>query len=304
MSASGGRIDFVDTVGASSYLGNGFATRTSLEGDPMKKWTLLLACTAMALMTACEGDDPAGPGGTMPTVTGLAVDWTASDGVDIVLDWDAVTDAEGYKVYFSTTAGGSYTEVDDVTGTTATHTASSAGYYVVTAYEGDDSSENYSNEVNTMPNIINDTYMIYDQYSPAAYHSGIFFDENGATTGLASSGDFDQDIYAYDEVEPSGDPAAAFFYSGDTGTYGDGYHTEMVEATGSFGAAPSGGYWLTGYIDDGDVIFAMLENGRYIKIYVIDEFPDGITEHGTGVELAYEYQPQEGIRLFTADSSW
>ncbi len=270
----------------------------------MKKFALLFACTAVALMTGCEGDSPSGTGGDMPVVTGVTIDWDASGGADIVIGWSAVTDAEGYKVYFSETSGGTLEEVGDVAGTTYTHTADCAGYYYVTAYNGDDSSSDYSTAVNTMPNIINDTYTIYDNYSPADYHSGIFFGENGAVTGLAGSSEFDQDIYAYDEVEPSGDPDAAFFYSGDAGVFGDGYHTEMAEATGNYGAAPETGYWTTGYIDDGDVIFALLENGNYIKIYVIDEFPDGVSAHGTGVELAYEYQPHEGITLFTSDASW
>lgn len=269
----------------------------------MKKFALLFACAAVAMMTGCEGDSPSGTGGDMPVVTDVTINWEASGGADIVIGWSAVTDAEGYKVWFSETSGGTLEEVGDVAGTTYTHTAECAGYYYVTAYNGEDSSSGYSTAVNTMPNIINDTYIIFDNYSPADYHSGIYFGENGAVTGLAGSAEFDQDIYAYDEIS-GGDPDAAFFYSGDHSPFGDGYHTEMAEAGSNYGAAPDTGYWVTGYIDPGDVIFALLANGNYIKIYVIDEFPDGVSEHGTGVELAYEYQPHEGITLFTSDSSW
>jgi len=266
----------------------------------MKKWTLLLACAAMVLMTACEGDDPAGPGGTMPTVTGLAVDWAASDGVDVVLDWDAVTDAEGYKVYFRATSSGTWSEVEDVTGTTATHTAPSAGYYVVTAYNGDDTSENYSNEVNTMPTIISAEYTIYDNFAPADWHSGFIFGFDGGQTGLAGSSAFVQDIYAYD---PDTSPSVAWLYSGDTGTFGDGNHTEMADGGSTPGAAPSSGYWTSGWVQSGDVIFCELFDGFYAKMIISDvSGPVGGSTNGTGITFTYEIQEQEGIRLFTTNS--
>ncbi|MDM7993335.1 MAG: hypothetical protein QUS11_08480 [Candidatus Fermentibacter sp.] len=266
----------------------------------MKKFALLFACTAVALMTGCEGDSPSGTG-DMPVVTGVTINWDASDGVDIVIGWSAVTDAEGYKVWFSETSGGTLEEVGDVAGTTYTHTAESAGYYYVTAYNGDDSSSGYSTAVNTMPTIITTEYAIYDNYAPADWHSGFIFGFDGGTTGLAGSSGFVQDIYAYDPDPAS--PSDAWLYSGDTGPFGDGNHTEMVEAGGSYGAAPSSGYWTSGWVVTSDVIFCELFDGYYAKM-IINEVsgPVGGSTNGTGIWFTYEIQENEGIRLFTTNS--
>ena len=266
----------------------------------MKKFALMFACAAVALMTACEGDNPSGTGGDMPVVTGVAVNWDASSGVDIALAWTAVADAEGYKVWFSETSGGTPQEVGDVATTTYTHTADCAGYYYVTAYNGDDSSSGYSAAVNTMPNIITTEYTIYDNYAPEDWHSGFIFGFDSGQTGLAGSSAFVQDIYAYD---PDTSPSVAWLYSGDTGTFGDGNHTNMVEAGSNYGAAPSSGYWTSGWVVTGDVIFCELFDGIYAKMIIEDvSGPVGGSTNGTGITFTYEIQEQEGIRLFTTNS--
>ena len=71
----------------------------------MRKITLLVLALGVVLMTGCEGDDPVGPGGTLPDVTGFAVDAAASTGQTVVLNWTVVqtkgSDAiDGYKLWF------------------------------------------------------------------------------------------------------------------------------------------------------------------------------------------------------------
>ncbi|HOF66774.1 MAG TPA: hypothetical protein PLX54_08250 [Candidatus Fermentibacter daniensis] len=270
----------------------------------MKKFALLFACAAVALMTACEGDNPSGTGGDMPVVTGVAVNWDASSGVDIVLTWTAVEDAEGYKVWFSQTSGGTPQEVGDVATTTFTHTASSAGYYYVTAYEDDDASSGYSAAVNTLPNIITTPYIIYDNNAPETYHSGFKFGFEGGQTGLAGSMPFaaEKDIYAYesDPVSPQG----IAFCSGDAAPFGGGHHTEMAAADGgSVSVAPASGYWVSGNIIETDVIFCKLFDGYYAKIIVGDiEGPVGGSTNGTSITFTYEIQTHAGIRLFTTSN--
>ncbi len=272
----------------------------------MRKFALLLTCTAVALIAGCAGDDPAGPGGTLPTVTGLTLDESASSGVSVVLAWTAVTDADGYKVWFSTTSGGTWTEVGDVTGTTYTHTASSAGYYTVTAYAGEDTSEGYATAVDDMPNVVSTEYSIYDNYAPADWHSGFIFGLNSGETGFASQGSFVQDIYAYD---PWTDPGRAALYSGDYGPFGNGNETMMFGlGDGGYsnpGAAPDAGagWWDNGEVWSGDVIFCELFDGYYAKMYINDVYgPVGGSSNGTGIDFTYEIQPIEGLRLFTTNS--
>ena len=78
---------------------------------------------------------------------------TAASTTQINLNWNAVTDAAGYKVERSTSSSGTFTEIAGaVTGTTYQSTGLSAGttyYYRVRAYTGTVHS-NYSTTVNTI----------------------------------------------------------------------------------------------------------------------------------------------------------
>ncbi len=237
-------------------------------------------------------------GGVLPNVSGLAID-PASIGRDVVLTWTAMADVDGYKVWFKATSGADWAEVGDVPTNDFTHTASSAGYYAVTAYKGTSSSAGYSNEVSTMPNQIMPTYTIWDNHAPADEHSAFIFGATAGTTGLAPSTSFIQDIYCYDggwTQSPCG------FYSGDIAPFGNGNHTDMNDAGSIFGY-PTGAWWITGYILPGDVIFCELSDGHYVKVYIssVPEHPTQPAAHG--IEFYYDYQPIEGLYLFTTEST-
>ncbi len=152
---------------------------------------------------------------SIPTVQDLTLD-QASSGRTVVLTWSPVgIEVGGYEVYFRENESSDWEVEQTVTETGATITASCAGYYSVRAYIGSQYSEEYSVPVSTMPSIINTTYTIYDNYSPANYHSGIIFGETSAQTGFAPSSAFLQDIYVYDE-SMKGD-LEVWFYSGNYG---------------------------------------------------------------------------------------
>jgi hypothetical protein len=237
-------------------------------------------------------------GGTLPDVTGLQID-QASIGRDVVLTWIAVSDVDGYYVYFRETASTNWTQVGDVMETTFTHTATSSGYYSVKAYKGTSTSTNYSNIVDTMPNQIQATYTIWDNHAPADEHSGVIFGATVGQTGLAPSISFIQDIYCYDggwTQSPCG------FYSGDVAPFGNGNHTDMSAASSVFGY-PTEFWWVTGYIVPGDVIFCELSEGHYVKVYInsVPQYPTQPAAYG--IVFHYDYQPIEGLYLFTTESS-
>ncbi|MCK4670907.1 MAG: Ig-like domain repeat protein [Candidatus Aegiribacteria sp.] len=266
----------------------------------MKKLGLLVLVAGIILMAGCAGDDPSGPTGDLPNVSNVAIG-SASVGKTVVLTWDAITgtDIDGYKVYFKTDGEGTGNEIADVTTNTYTHDASSAGTYVVKAYEGDNYSAGDSNVATTMPTFIQPLYTIWNNHAPEDEHSGIQFEEDGATTGLAS-GSFDQDLYCYD----GGSNCYTWLYSGDYGTFGNGSPTDMWDHSSNY-AYPGEGPWVYGAIEDvGDVIFAELSDGHYIKIYIeaLPHFTGG-TDNAWGIELYYDYQPIEGLYLFTTDSN-
>ena len=264
----------------------------------MKKLGLMLLAAGIILMAGCAGDDPVGPGGTLADVAGVTID-AASAGQDVVLTWTAITDVDGYKVWFKATSTGTWAEVDDVTTNTATHTATSAGYYVVTAYEGTNTSENNSTEVNTMPNQILVNYTIWDNHAPATEHSGFIFGETSGTTVLAVSSTVNN-LYCYDgdwTQSPCG------FYSGDVTPFGTGLHTDMIDAGSTFGYPSGTQWWVTGYILAGDVIFAELSNGHFVKIFVSAVPQHTVQPLSHGITFSYDYQPIEGLSLFTTESN-
>lgn len=265
----------------------------------MKKLGLLVLVAGIILMAGCAGDDPSDPGGTLSTVTGLEILATSS-GRTVNLSWTAVTDdIDGYEVYFKSNGTGEWDDITTVTGTTYSHTADNAGDYSVRAYKDENFSENYATEKTTMPIFISPLYKIWNNHAPDWEHSGILFEDDGATTGLAS-GTFDQDLYCYD----GGGSCYTWLYSGDYGTFGNGSPTDMWDHSSNY-AYPGDGPWVYGAIENvGDVIFAELSDGHYIKIY-INALPhyEGGSDNAWGIELYYDYQPIEGLYLFTTDSN-
>jgi len=264
----------------------------------MKKLGLMILVAGIVLMAGCAGDDPASPGGTLEDVTGLAIGST-SEGRDVVLSWDAVSDIDGYYVYFRETTSGTWTEVGDVTETTFTDTANSSGYYAVMAYEGTNTSANNSNIVDTMPNQIQADYTIWDNHAPDTEPSGFAFGETSGQTALVLSSN-DYDIYCFDGSWPQ---SPCGFYSGDKSPFGNGRETSMKLAESTFAYPPTSGWWDSNYILQGDVIFCELLNGHYVKVYV-----SSVPQHSTqpasyGIVFYYDYQPIEGLYLFTNESS-
>ncbi len=270
----------------------------------MKKLGLLVLVAGIILMAGCAGDDPSDPGGTLSTVTGFEV-LATSAGRTVNLSWTAVTDdIDGYEVYFRSDGEGTeWPALTTVTGTTYSHTADNAGTYSVRAYKDEDYSTNYATEKGTMPTMIQDTYTIWNNHAPETTHSGIIFGSSAATTGTAMGTSFHQDIYCFDGEQGN----YTWLYSGDYGDFGNGSHTDMFGESSNH-AYPTGNSFNYDAMSVGDVIFAELSSedydGHYIKIY-IDAIPhyEGGTDNAWGIELYYDFQPIEGLYLFTTHSN-
>ncbi len=274
----------------------------------MKKLGLMILVAGIILMAGCAGDDPAGPGGTLADVTGVEIG-TASTGQSIAITWTAIDDVDGYKVWFRATSTADWVEVDDVTTNASTVTATSAGYYVVTAYEGTNNSENNSNEVTTMPSDVTFTYTIFDRWCPDTEHSGFIFGEDSGDTGLASNTGFLQDIYAWD-YDTDGDDTV-YLTSGGWGTYGNGSDSWMHEATNASyvearttaNSGPSGPWYSNDYkLYTSDTrTYISLSSGHYVKMYNLSIVPSSVTPRGTEVSFSYEYQTLEGVTVFSSN---
>lgn len=268
----------------------------------MKKLGLMMLVAGIILMAGCAGDDPAGPGGTLADVAGVTIG-AASAGRDVAVTWTVLADVDGYKVWFRASSTGTWAEVGDVTTNAFTDTATSAGYYVVTAYKESDSSANNSNEVNTMPFDVTTTYTIYDNYSPSGQPSGFIFGATSGETGSASSSGFVQDIYAYDEDAPLLGDDTVRLYSGKLAPFGTGNYTWMAEPDNiGYCELYGTGTWYDNYgIYGGDVrVFLYLSNGHYVKMYDIVVTPDPASANGTMVSFSYEIQTN-GLTLFSSN---
>lgn len=276
----------------------------------MKKLSILFMAVMIAAIAGCAGDTTE-PGGTLATVQDLQLSDT-STGRTIVLVWSAVTgDIDGYKIYFDADNTGTWVEVGESTTTTYTHTATNAGTYSVRAYKGTDYSENYSNEASTMPNIVNVTYTIYDQFAPAELPSGFIFGENAGQTGMAGSTAFKQDIYAYDESKGDNE---VWLYSGNFGPtqYANGNQTYFQEpASGVYGNCDPNGTWIpTSYVlyTSDSVVFLALPfstgGSAYVKMYGLTVAPEPTSNNGTMVSFKYEYQSNDlGLTVFTSNAN-
>lgn len=274
----------------------------------MKKLSILFVAILVAALAGCAGDTTSPEGGDLAIVQTVELD-AASTGRTIVITWAAVDDVEGYKLYFATDGTGTYTEVADVATTTATHTASNAGTYMVMAYDGDNTSSGNSNEVSTMPNIVNTTYTIYDNYSPADTHSGFIFGATSGTTGSAASASFVQDMYAYDESK--GDESV-WLYSGNFGAFGNGNQAyfQTPESSAYGDCDPNGTWYGTSYMlyTSDSVVFVELPytgaNSAYAKIRGLSVTADPDSDNGTVVSFTYEYQPNDlGLTVFTSSAN-
>jgi len=274
----------------------------------MKKLSILFMAVMIAAIAGCAGDTT-DPTGTLSTVPDLQIS-TSSTGRTVVLLWGAVTDdIDGYKIYFKTNGTGSWIEAGESATTTFTHNAVVAGTYAVMAYKGTNYSENYSNEVSTMPNVVSTTYTIYDNYAPAEYHSGFIFGPTSGQTGFASQTSFVQDIYAYDESKGDDD---VYLYSGNFGTFGNGNQSYFqTPASGVYGNCDPSGTWYGNsyqlYTSD-SVVFVELPYASgpsaYVKMYGIQIAPEPLSQNGTMVSFKYEYQPNDlGLTLFTSNSN-
>lgn len=276
----------------------------------MRKLSIVFMAVLIAAIAGCAGDDSSGDTGTLTTVQDLQLDDT-STGRTVVLTWSEIADdIDGYKIYFKADGTGTWADAGESNTTSYTHNAVVAGHYAVKAYKGDNYSENFSNEVSTMPMVFSGTYTIYDQFAAADKHSGFIFKTNSGdygVTGLAGQENFSQDMSAYDDSN-KGDFNVSLYSGSEQYTNGNPSFFQ-VPASGVYGNCdPSGNWYISKEIYTGDsVLFVKLPYdvgpAAYAKIYnlTIGEEP---TANGTSVSFSFEYQPNTlGLTLFTSTAN-
>ena len=254
----------------------------------MKKY--FTAAVVLAVAIAGCSNDPSAPSGSLPNVSNLRIDETASKGDSVVLIWDALDEeVDGYHIYYATTVPGDWGEPGVTSDTTWTHIALSTGYYEIKASEGLNYSSGFSNRVNSRAA----SAILERELRTDSTTNGLAFysDGTGWDIGCADSAGFAQDIYigiANSKV---------YIYSGNhnPAQYPGGNDTKLCPRGCHGNVAPehSSLEWVDSVqVTDFNWIFVQLDNNHYVEFYV-----DSVFTNGADL-LSFEYQLIDYLRLF------
>jgi hypothetical protein len=265
---------------------------TTLEVQMNAKW--ILSGSLLLLLVAC-GSNPSTPEGTLPKVEGLTVVDSLCGGTTVFLSWNSVDSVVGYRIYYDESGLGWWDELKSVTDTFTTHDADRAYYYTVLAFTGDDTSEEYADRVHTRPNDCG-MYILWDNHADPDSDNAIIFGETSGLMGRADDTSFVQNVYAYDAgwaASPIG------LFSGDAGVWGNGVATPLVKSNDAL-LAPEAGYEDSLHIIEDDFVYCLMPDSHYVKVWVEEIAEDTTTTDTTYyAKMWYQYQPIEGLRLFT-----
>ncbi len=254
----------------------------------MRKY--LAAALILALAIVGCTNDPSSPSGSLPNVSNVRIDETASKGDSVVLIWDALdVEVDGYHIYFATTVPGDWTERGSTSDTTWTHIASSTGYYELTASQGLNTSSGYSNRVDSRAE---ETILERELRTDSTTNGLMFYsDGTGWDIGCADSADFAQDIYIGIAA------SKVYIYSGNhnPAQYPGGNDTKLCPHGCHGNVAPEHNSleWVDSVqVTDFNWIFVQLDNNHYAEFYV-----DSVFTNGADL-FSFEYQLIDYLRLF------
>lgn len=182
LAENSGYVRIVQQSGT-AYQDDGLAESTTYYYKVLAYLGSTTSDTSGAVSTTTEA------GATAPnTPTGLAASGASTSSVSV--SWSSVADAESYKLYYSTSEGGFYSEVYSGTTTSYTHTGLNAGttyYYKVTAINAaGESAKSTATSGTTEEATIVKMKIIYDLCKPcgsckaqAACPQGAVYPSNG-----------------------------------------------------------------------------------------------------------------------------
>ncbi|MCK5116931.1 MAG: hypothetical protein KAR44_10050 [Candidatus Aegiribacteria sp.] len=254
----------------------------------MKKYLAAAAILALAIV-GCS-NDPVAPSGSLPNVSNLRIDETASKGDSVFLIWDALDeDVDGYRIYFATTVPGNWVQPGVTSDTTWTHIALSTGYYELAAFKGVNTSSGFSNRVNSRA----EETILERELRTDSTTNGLLFSANGTgwELGCADSADFAQDIYI--GIADS----KVYIYSGNHNPvqFPGGNDTKLCPLGCHGNVAPehSSLEWVDSVqVTDFNWVFLQLDNNHYAEFYV-----DSVFTNGADL-FSFEYQLIDYLRLF------
>jgi len=254
----------------------------------------MLACTL--LYFAC-GDSATEITGTLPIVTGIVIDSTASKGDTIVVTWTELTETQidGYLLWTRINPGNPWILIQTVDNNSAAHIADRSAYYTVMAFYGIDTSSDTGLSANTRTDELSE---IRHYSSGEAVGFRIDTDGDSLISGDPASLDFQQQFTV--AVDSLGENRYIYPGTAHSLLWPGGAET-FVSSTGGFVApAPDDStYWQDSISYNGS-FFLALDNGYYCRLDASDASPETFIVADTLV-IDGELQPIMNVRVFNQD---
>lgn len=248
------------------------------------KYLVILTVLTLMLISACS-DSPSSPGGTLPKVQNCRILEDECKGDTVFITWDAVNvEVDGYAIQFSDTDPGDWVEIDRVDSTVASYVATSTGYFSVSAIDGINTSEEWSNKANNRAEM----YFIDDTLTIGATN-GLQFVESHTGLGDATDTSFAQDLY----IAKSGD--TILFYSGnsDPAMYPGGAPAMIAPSSNYLAPGPGDPAWKSSSAALSDnSYFVQLDNNHFAHFWVDTVTSDYVVLNSS------QYQSIPSVRLF------
>jgi hypothetical protein len=260
----------------------------------MKKLTaIVLFAGAVAFYTGC-GDSATEIQGTLPVVTGIAIDTIATTGDTIFVTWNAMdtTLVEGYFLWERIGLDGAWSLAAVCDGNAGSYIASQSAYYTVMAFNGSNTSQDIGLAVNTKTEGLREIRQLFSM-KPVGFRVDLSGDS--LIAGDPSSMEFAQQfVVAIDFL--SGE---RYIYPGNAKPeiWPGGARTRISSTGGLVAPAPDDSIGWRDSIAYGGSFFLKLDNGYYCLLDGTHTFPDTTLMTDTLV-IDGQVQPIMGVRVF------
>ncbi|MCK5785013.1 MAG: hypothetical protein KAH54_00495 [Candidatus Sabulitectum sp.] len=260
----------------------------------MKRLTAVILLAVITVFSGC-GDSATEIQGTLPVVTGIAVDTIGSTGDTIVVTWTAMdtTLVDGYFLWTRTYLENPWSLVAVCDNNAGTHIAVNAAFYTVMAFNGDDTSSDIGLCANTKTESISEIRERFTLKAPVGFR--IDLEGDSLIAGDPRSADFAQHF------------TVAIAWTGERYLFPGSAYPELWPGGARTMISPMGGLvapspndtinWKDS-ISYGGNFFLALDDGFYCMLKGSHTFPDTATMTDTLV-LRGQVQPIMGVRVFT-----
>ncbi len=264
----------------------------------MRIWVVsVIMLIFITLYSAC-GDSATEIIGTLPVVTDIEIDSTASEGDTIVVTWTALTGTqiEGYLLWTRVKPGNPWMLLDVVDQNIASHIADRSAYYTVMAFNGDDTSSDTGLSANTRTKKLSE---IRQYFSSISVGFRIDLEGDSLISGDPASPGFQQQFTV--AVDTLGGDRYVYAGNANPRLWPGGAETSVSLSSG-FVAPPQNDttQWRDSIYYGGN-FFLALDDGYYCKLSASNTNPDTLTIADTLI-IDGELQPIRNVRVF--NQSW